>query len=230
MPIDTLVNHLLAAKRSLSSMTLVLRANDLATAAGHAHEDTAILTAQAGFLRRSILDQAAILVRVRRSLQVTYDWGKKDFKMLIKAMDEVDGELGDTMEMLRGTEVHSGLRPKGEDRKTLLDFVDEASVHGMREAMKKSIQELQVSPTVHYVTQSLTSTHRASNNHLMAIYFDSIPTSATLRKSFSTPRLLSTTIPRHRICRRRSCSSAWWSTQPTWPNSWPPLLHTSTCA
>jgi autophagy-related protein 17 len=144
MPIDTLVNHLLAAKRSLSTMTLVLRANEIVTDARHSHEETTILSAQAGFLRSSILDQAAILVRVRKTLQVTYDWGKKDFKKLVKTMDEVDADLGGTMNMLRNTEVQSVLRPKGEEPKSLLDFVDEASVHGMRNAMKKSIEELQV--------------------------------------------------------------------------------------
>ncbi|KAH7162132.1 autophagy-related protein 17 [Dactylonectria estremocensis] len=141
--VDTLVNHLLFAKRSLSSMTLVLRANEIATAAQLSHEDVAILAAQAGFLQTSILDQAAILVRVRRSLQATYDWGKKDFKTLVKSMDMVDGELEGTMEMLRGTGVQSVFRPKGEERRSLLDFVDEASVHGMRDAMKKSIEDLQ---------------------------------------------------------------------------------------
>ncbi|KAJ4198438.1 autophagy protein 17 [Fusarium falciforme] len=141
--IDTLVNHLLVAKRSLSSMTLVLRANEIATAARQSHEDVAILAAQAGFLRTSILDQAAILVRVRRSLQGTYDWGKKDFKKLVKSMDLADGELGHTMEMLQSTSVESVFRPKGEERRTLLDFIDEGGVHGMRETMKKSIQELQ---------------------------------------------------------------------------------------
>ncbi|KAF4974527.1 hypothetical protein FZEAL_8578 [Fusarium zealandicum] len=141
--IDTLVNHLLVAKRSLSSMTLVLRANEIATAARQSHEDVAILAAQAGFLRTSILDQAAILVRVRRSLQTTYDWGKKDFKKLVKSMDLVDGDLERTMEMLRDTGVEGVFRPKGEERRNLVDFIDEGGVDAMREAMKKSIQELQ---------------------------------------------------------------------------------------
>ncbi|KAF5021297.1 hypothetical protein F66182_6695 [Fusarium sp. NRRL 66182] len=141
--VDTLVNHLLVAKRSLSSMTLVLRAHEIANAARQSHEDVAILAAQAGFLRTSILDQAAILVRVRRSLQSTYDWGKKDFKKLVKSMDLVDVELEHTMVMLRQTGVESVFRPKGEERRSLLDFIDEGGVHGVREAMKQSIQELQ---------------------------------------------------------------------------------------
>ncbi|UNI13917.1 autophagy protein 17 [Purpureocillium takamizusanense] len=141
--IDTLVNHLLVAKRSLSSMNLVLRANELATSARTSHEESVILDAQAGFLRGSIVDQIAILIRVRRSLHATYDWGKRDFKKLIGAMDEVDGQLTATMDMLSQTDVQQELRPAGEERRSLLDFVDETSVHGMREAMKKSIEELQ---------------------------------------------------------------------------------------
>lgn len=142
--IDTLVNHLLVAKRSLSSMNLVLRANEIATAARHAHEDSVILAAQNRFLGACIVDQIAILMRVRRSIHATYEWGKNDFKKLIRAMDDVDGELGATMDMLRGTEVQHDLRPSEGERRNLLDFVDETGVHAMREAMKKSIEEFQV--------------------------------------------------------------------------------------
>ena len=147
IPIDTLVNHLLAAKRSLSSMTLVLRANELANHARAAHEDTVILAAQTTFLRSSILDQVSILVKLRRSLQATYDWGKRDFKKLVRTMDETDGQLEGAMALLRGTVVQSGLRSKGEAKKSLLDFVDENNVHQLRDAMKRSIEELQVRQT-----------------------------------------------------------------------------------
>lgn len=125
-------------------MTLVLRANELANHARTAHEDTIILAAQTGFMHGSILDQVSILAKLRRALQATYDWGKRDFKKLVKAMDETDGELEHTMNMLRGAVVLPGLRPRGEARKSLLDFVDEESVHRMRNAMKRSIEELQV--------------------------------------------------------------------------------------
>lgn len=84
-------------------------------------------------------------MKLRRSLQGTYDWGKRDFKRLVEKMDEHDEELGRTMGMLRKTVVMKGLRPEGEEgQRNLLDFVDEDGVHGMREAMKKSIELLQV--------------------------------------------------------------------------------------
>ncbi|KAH6606941.1 autophagy-related 17 [Trichoderma cornu-damae] len=125
--VDTLVNHLLVSKRSLSSMNLVLRADEIVTAARRSHEDTVMLAAQTGFLRNAIADQVAILGRVGKSLQATCEWGKKDFVKLVRRMDEVDGELEGTMEMLRATAVETALRPKGEPRKSLLDFVDEGS-------------------------------------------------------------------------------------------------------
>ncbi|EQK99153.1 Autophagy-related protein 17 [Ophiocordyceps sinensis CO18] len=141
--IDTLVNQLLVAKRSLSSMNLVLRANEIATAARNAHEDALILAAQNRFLAASMLDQIAILMRVRRSIHATYEWGKRDFKKLVRAMDDVDADLAATMEMLRGTDVLDDLRPSEGERRNLLDFVDETGVHAMRDAMKKSIEEFQ---------------------------------------------------------------------------------------
>ncbi|KAG6179905.1 autophagy protein 17 [Claviceps purpurea] len=143
IPIDTLVNHLLVAKRSLSSMNHVLRANELATSARLSHQEAMLLGAQTAFVRNSMLDQVTILTRVRGSLQCTYEWGKRDFKKLVKAMDEVDTELTGTMDMLRDTQVQSTLQPSDRKGLTLLDFVDETSVHDMREAMKRSIQDLQ---------------------------------------------------------------------------------------
>lgn len=142
--VDTLVNHLLVSKRSLSSMTLVLRADEIVTAARQSHEDTVMLAAQTGFLRNGIADQVLILGRVGKSLQATCEWGKKDFVRLVRRMDEVDGQLKATMDMLRGTPVETTLRPQGEAGRSLLDFVDEGSVHGMRNAMKQCIEELQV--------------------------------------------------------------------------------------
>lgn len=159
-------------------MNLVLQANELANSARNVHQESTILAAHTTFLRNSTLDQAAILVKVRRSLQATYDWGSKDFKVLVRAMDDADSQLERTMEMLRGTIVQSGLRPKGEEQKNLLDFVEEDSVEGLREAMKKNIQELQVGGSC-YVTTShnrqANNNHRLSNNPLTAISSASIP-------------------------------------------------------
>ncbi|KAH9238448.1 hypothetical protein K456DRAFT_1886265 [Colletotrichum gloeosporioides 23] len=147
VPVETLVEHLLAAKRSLSSMTAVLRANEIATDARQAHEEAVVLYAESQFLKRAIAEQLALLMKVRRGLKRTYDAGKRDFKNLVKTMDATNEKLQDTMAMLKNTTVESVFRPPGEERRNLMDFVDEKSVHVMVEALKQSLGELQAIQT-----------------------------------------------------------------------------------
>lgn len=145
IPVETLVQHLLDAKRSLSTMTLVLRANDLVTAARLAHEESVILGAQSDFLRRGIQEQRQLLHRARRSMNRTYESGNREFKQIIKNLDSVNGRLEETMIVLRGRAVESAFRPKGEEKRDLLDFVDVVQVDTMRNALKENIVALQVS-------------------------------------------------------------------------------------
>ncbi|KAG8165613.1 hypothetical protein KVR01_004165 [Diaporthe batatas] len=147
VPVEVLVEYLLAAKRALSSMTLVLRANDLTTHARQLHEESVILRAQTAFLSKGIAEQRRLLNRVRRSMIRTYDAGKSEFKHIIRTLDLANEKLETTMEMLRNTPVDPVFRPPGDDPKNLLDFVDENQVHGMREALKESIAGLQATQT-----------------------------------------------------------------------------------
>ncbi|KAH8199657.1 hypothetical protein TruAng_006187 [Truncatella angustata] len=144
-PVETLVQHLLEAKRSLSSMGQVLRANEIVTAARQAHTESVILGAQAQFLRRGINDQIRLLLRARRSMNRTYDSGKREFKQVIKNLDVANGQLETTMAVLTEQTVESAFRPRGEDRKNLLDFVDVVQVDTMHSALKDNIAALQTS-------------------------------------------------------------------------------------
>ncbi|KAI1851446.1 hypothetical protein JX266_003521 [Neoarthrinium moseri] len=147
IPVETLVQHLLEAKRSLSSMTSVLRANELVTAARLAHEESVILGAQAQFLRRGINDQVRLLLKVRRGMNKTYESGKREFKQVIKDLDSANSQLESTMNVLRDRTVESVFRPKGEERKSLLDFVDVEQVETMRNILKENIAALQSTQT-----------------------------------------------------------------------------------
>lgn len=144
VPVEVLVEHLLAAKRSLSSIGLVLRGHELATHARQLHEEAVILSAQTAFLRRGIDEQVRLLLRVRRGMKATYDGKAREFRHLIKTLDGANGRLEGTMTMLRETPVQAVFRPAGEERKSLMDFVDEESVDRVREALKASIAELRV--------------------------------------------------------------------------------------
>ncbi|KAI1769905.1 autophagy-related protein 17 [Hypoxylon cercidicola] len=141
--VETLVQHLLDAKRSLSSMGLVLRANELVHLSRRAHEESVVLTAQTQFLRQGINEQVRLLLRLRRSMNRTYDHGKREFKQIIKTLDAANGRLQDTMNVLRDRIVDSAFRPSGEEKKNLMDFVDESQVDAMRDALKENIQALQ---------------------------------------------------------------------------------------
>ncbi len=93
VPVEALVQHLLDAKRSLSSMRLVLRANELVHVARQAHEESVILSAQTQFLRRGISEQMRLLLRIRKDLMRTYDDGKREFKQIIKTLDVTNSRL-----------------------------------------------------------------------------------------------------------------------------------------
>ncbi|KAK6088067.1 kinase activator [Seiridium cupressi] len=147
VPVETLVQHLLDAKRSLSSMAQVLRANEIVTAARQAHEESVVLGAQAQFLRRGINDQIRLLLKARRSMSKTYDSGKREFKQVIKSLDAANGHLETTMNVLRDQTVESAFRPKGEAKRSLLDFVDVAQVDIMHNALKDNIAALQSTQT-----------------------------------------------------------------------------------
>ncbi|KAK4118565.1 hypothetical protein N657DRAFT_651118 [Parathielavia appendiculata] len=147
VPVEVLVRHLLAAKQSLSSMALVLRANDLLTHARGMQEESVILGAQTGFLRRLIDEEALVLRRLRAVVGRSYDKGQRDFKQLIRTLDVENDKLEQTMRMLRETTVDRVFRPPGEEEKSLMDFIDEDSVEGIRNALKGSIADLQAAQT-----------------------------------------------------------------------------------
>lgn len=145
VPVDILVEHLLAAKRALSSVTLVRRADDLSTNARQLHEESVILGAQTAFLKRGIADQLKLLSRVHRNMIHTYDASKREFKQLTPTMDAVHDKLQKTMDMLREIPVDPVFRPAGEAPKYLFDFVSEDQVQIMLGDLKEGIDQLQAS-------------------------------------------------------------------------------------
>jgi autophagy-related protein 17 len=144
IPIDTLVSHLLASKRSLSSISTVWRANEIVTSARSALEETIILDSRTAFLRRGISQQARILRKIRNGVDHVYREGQRDFQEVIRSLDSADIRLQKTMDVLRSTIVEATFRPANEEPRSLLDFVDEAGVEAMRTALKDSIDQTQV--------------------------------------------------------------------------------------
>lgn len=146
VPAEALVEHLLAAKRALSSMTLLMRANTLSTDARQLHEDSVVLGAQTAFMRKAIASEGRLLRRIKDNLIITYDASASELKFMLKSLDGAYIKLQETIDVLRGTVVDPVFRPEGEEPKNLHDFVDEKAVDGLRDSLMASISELQVSP------------------------------------------------------------------------------------
>jgi autophagy-related protein 17 len=79
--LQTLVTHLLASKRSLSSIDTVWRANELVTTARAALEESVIVSARTEFLRNGISEQMKFLRRVRGGIENVYKDGQREFKV-----------------------------------------------------------------------------------------------------------------------------------------------------
>ncbi|CAD6564829.1 MAG: autophagy protein 17 [Alectoria sarmentosa] len=138
-PLETLIPHLLASKRSLSSINHVWRANELCTSTRTSLEKSAITTARTSFLRSGIMSQLAVLQQVQRNTETTARQGKAEFQAVVENLDEADKRLRDTLGKLRSTIVEVGLRPEDEERRSLLDFMNEEGVEGLVGVIKESL-------------------------------------------------------------------------------------------
>lgn len=138
-PLESLVSHLLAAKRSLSSINHVYRANELVTSTRKSLETNVITFARTDFLRKGIQSQVKILSRIRNNTEGIANEGAAEFKAVILKLDTADERLRETLNLLRGTLVEASLRPEEEKRRNLLDFVDETGVESLMDAIKSSI-------------------------------------------------------------------------------------------
>lgn len=130
------ITHLLAAKRSLASICHVYRANSLCTSTRLSLEKSAILTARTSFLRSGITSQLDVLQQVQSNTQDTARQGREEFEAIVLGLNSADARLRETLDTLRETIVEAGLRPEKEERRSLLDFVDEGAVEGVIGAMK----------------------------------------------------------------------------------------------
>jgi len=139
--LETLVSHLLASKRSLSSMSSVWRANEIVSSARSALEESSVLSARTGYLRAGISEQVKVLRKVRSGVEDVYKYGQQDFKRVVKTLDAANERLESTMDNLRSTIVEASFRPAEEEPRSLLDFVDEQDVETMRDKLKESIRE-----------------------------------------------------------------------------------------
>ncbi|KAL4803443.1 autophagy-related protein 17 [Aspergillus unguis] len=138
-PLETLISHLIAAKRSLSSINHVWRANEIVTSARSTLEESVVVSARTGFLRSGLNKQLRLLYSVRSEVEDISLRGRSEFAGALKSLDAADARLRKTLGLLRETIVHASFRPEGEEAKSLHDFVDERGVEELHGTLKSSI-------------------------------------------------------------------------------------------
>ncbi|KAI4720885.1 APG17-domain-containing protein [Aureobasidium sp. EXF-10727] len=143
--LERLVQHFVAAKRSLSSTALVSRAHDVVTTARRLVEETAVLSAKNAFVRQGVLEEANVLVAVRDGLDSIGRETDVDFKRqaVIHQLDLADNRLQATLVQLTNTQVDtSELHSRGatpDKQKTLHDFIDEDTHLNLIESLRSTI-------------------------------------------------------------------------------------------
>jgi autophagy-related protein 17 len=145
--LDTLISHLVAAKRSLSSIYHVSRANEIVNTARSALEESVIVSARTGFLRRGQKNQIRLLYNVRAEIENISHRGRAEFASVLKELDAADDRLKETLDTLRQTVVHPSFRPEGEEPKSLHDFVDERGVEELETVLKGAIDRTKTAQT-----------------------------------------------------------------------------------
>ncbi|KAL9099201.1 MAG: hypothetical protein Q9163_005266 [Psora crenata] len=129
--IDDLLPYLVASKRSLTTIDQVYRANDLCTSTRLALEVSAITTARTSFLQSGVASQLEVLRQVQQKANNTAQLVRTEFEEVVRRLDDAEKRLRDTLDSLSSTIVESKLRPDDEERRYLLDFVDEGGIEAL---------------------------------------------------------------------------------------------------
>ncbi|OXV07533.1 hypothetical protein Egran_04704 [Elaphomyces granulatus] len=137
--LETLISHLLAAKRSLSSINHVWRANEIVNTARTSLEESVVVAARTGFLRRGLKNQLRLLYGIRAEVEDISQRGRAQFASVLEELDAADDRLKLTLSKLRETVVDPAFRPEGEEPKSLHDFVDERGIEELQTALKGAI-------------------------------------------------------------------------------------------
>lgn len=194
--LESLIAHLLASKRSLSSIHHVHRATTILSTARSDLESTTILTARTAFLQRSLASQLKVLRGVQYELEDVVRSGQTEFSSILKELDEAGKRLEETVHRLQSTKVEPGFRPaevrtsgaeeeeeiSSETKETLYDFVDSAPVEELKDNVKASIDEVQQAKRqMDESLQDLEDDLQAVNNALGAKTLTSSSSSSTLQ-------------------------------------------------
>ena len=152
--IETLISHLVASKRSLSSINNVHRATTILSEARTSVESTAALLARTTYLRKSLVSQLKILRSIQFELEGAAHAIQLEFQNTIKELDRAERKLARTVDFLRQTRIEDAFKATPSTqieqasqatppKDSLHDFIDDQPVESLRTAMKTVIDAVQ---------------------------------------------------------------------------------------
>ena len=150
--IETLISYLIAAKRSLTSIQNVHRANTVLSEARASVESTATLIAKTTYLRRSLLSQLKILRGIQFELEGAAHAIQIEFQQVVKELDGAERRLARNVHALQHTQIEDAFKraqredetPRSETPKNSLhDFVEDGPIEELKETMKDVIDNVQ---------------------------------------------------------------------------------------
>ena len=150
--IETLISYLVAAKRSLTSIQNVHRANTVLSEARMSVESTAALIARTTYLRRSLLSQLRILRGIQFELEGAAHAIQIEFQQVVKELDAAERRLARNVQALEQTQIEDAFKRAQTDEETprpdtsknsLHDFVEDGPVEDLKETMKDVIDSVQ---------------------------------------------------------------------------------------
>ncbi|KAF2086357.1 hypothetical protein K490DRAFT_44720 [Saccharata proteae CBS 121410] len=161
--LEQLVSHFVASKRSLASMSHVVRANEVVTEARHLLELDAVLSAKNAFVRRALDDQLSSLRAIRHGVELVAVDGQVEFKGILVTLDTSSTHLQSTLKTLRETPIHASLQPNSTPQKHLFDFIDSSSVDALNASLRQCIDR------TNEASSTLTDTLNAFDDALSSI-------------------------------------------------------------
>ncbi|GAB7359800.1 hypothetical protein MBLNU230_g6969t1 [Neophaeotheca triangularis] len=217
--LERLVVHFVAAKRSLSSTNLVLRANEIVTSSRRLIEEVAILNAQNVSAHRGIARQVDTLNAVRDGVTEAGDEADHDLEKMIAELDGKHVRLEKTLDGLRKVVVDAALHTKGSERdrhlgrndmesmqesgepdeaasdepKNLYDFIDDSTHTDLLGELRVLLDTFQDSKSIlNTALTSLSDTTQAIEQVLHKTSRPAPPTDEAYNSDDSNPTLPST--------------------------------------
>ncbi|KAI5289917.1 autophagy protein 17 [Ascosphaera aggregata] len=148
--VDTLIRHLVHAKRHLSSIAQLYRAQNIVQLARQSLQDSVIISSRTIFLRRGLNDQLSLLYAIRQRMEDVLAKGKHELGETIAELDGANDLVKEALEELGSTQVEKGFLVGREDEGdmqaeqglTLRDFIEESGVQGLHADLKDAIDNV----------------------------------------------------------------------------------------